>query len=125
MNLLNKQKLDTFQNSGGSGRAVYMAVAVEPDPTTVSSFNPYTHATDWCVALAVAPPLPNQSATELTTVDTAHGTPHIDRYWTAAGGPNGANSLNRPNWGLDDGENFVLGNYRLILQDYVTNHGSP
>jgi len=111
--------LDTY-----NGRDVYMAISVLPAPSNVQgSYDRHTDASDWCVALAVAPKYQG-SATELVTVDTAHGYAHIDRYYTAAGGPSGANKL-PVDWSLSEAENWVQGRYADLLKQYERNHGSP
>lgn len=124
MYLDERQKVDDFQNRGRE-RDVFVAVMVKPNPRTVPSFDRYTDASDWCVSLAVAPPLPNGSATELAAVDTTHGTPHIDRYWTSTDGPQGTDKIDKPNWDLTDGETYIFRNHQHILQNYIANHGPP
>lgn len=106
------------------GREAHITIAVEPAPDDHSGFTVDQDATGWCVALHVEGRLPNDSDTEIAVIDTRHGRPHIDRYYSA-GSPDEQNKRFLNGWSHDDARNYLLAHWKDLIDEYIANHGKP
>lgn len=74
-------RLTTDELGTYSGRRCFLTVAVEPDPSSVGSFDPYEDAEEWCVTVHYPGTVPNESDSEIVRIDTSHGRPHVDKLF--------------------------------------------
>ena len=63
------------------GDSYFLTGFVEPDPSDYAEFDPDEDGDEYGVALARSSAHPLQENTQIVRMDTAHGTPHLDRVY--------------------------------------------
>lgn len=107
------------------GREAHLTISVEPDPEShKGQFTVSQDATNWCVSLHMEGRLPNDSNEEIAVIDTQHGGPHIDRYYTASG-PDDQDKKWLTGWTYDNARDYLLANWKDLIDEYIANHGAP
>jgi len=100
-----------------------MTISVEPDPDTVQGpFDVEQDAMDWCIAIHVEGRLPNDSDIEIAVIDTCHGGPHFDRYFTHTG-KNHQDKKDLSEWSYREARRLLLVNWEEYVTLYGKNHG--
>lgn len=111
-------RLTTDELGEHGGRRYYLTVAVEPCPSEIDGFDPYTDAEEWTVSIHYPGTLPNESDTEIARIDTSHGRPHFDELFV----PHRPKEWLPEGFGLREAERRLTTAWRLYAEQYSRHH---
>lgn len=102
------------------GHAFFLVGFLEPEPAEAEDYDPDEDAENYGVALADGATTPLEENTEILTMDTRHGRPHLDKEYLS-----GDAGAEKTVW-LDQDytysrmKQFVLANWQHYVDRYLT-----